>query len=118
MKIATTDGQTVEGYCLKVEVDGIQVRTSAKGVIRIARSTLSQIRIQNPHEHQLVSLGRTLSTALRNESQDLLTPAGPFEIVALPATVAWGIVATPFCLIGDLSQIGRTNKQQTVIISD
>jgi hypothetical protein len=41
----------------------------------------------------------------------LLTPAAPVAIVLVPGTFAWGALAAPFCLIGDLSnKIGGSEE--------
>src|SRR5580698_1057351 len=114
LTIRTTDGGTVTGYCLSVNVDEIAVTTSDQRVIRIARKTLSRIdlqRLQNDG-HQLRALGRELHSGLRKELDLLLSPFAPLGIVALPATVAWGAVAAPFCVVGDLTH--RTRRTQEI----
>jgi hypothetical protein len=114
LTIKTTDGGTVSGYCLSVNVDEIAVSTNDQRVVRITRKTLSRIDMQRSQNegHQLRALGRGLHSGLRKEFELRLSPFAPLGIVALPATVAWGAVAAPFCVIGDLTH--RTSRTQEI----
>jgi hypothetical protein len=105
LSITTQNGETIQGYCTRINVNEIAVTTEDKRVVNIARSALAHIRVRraNTKGHQLASLGRGMGAGLKTGLQWLLTPAAPAAIVLLPGTLAWGAVAAPFCLIGDLS---------------
>jgi hypothetical protein len=40
---------------------------------------------------------------LRQGFEWLFSPYAPLGMVVVPGTVAWGAVAAPFCLLGDLN---------------
>ena len=105
LSITTQSGETVQGYCTRVNVDEIAVITRDQRAVNIARSALAHIRVRRARTrgHQLASLGKGMKTGLKSGFGWLFTPAAPAAIVLLPATLAWGATAAPFCLIGDLS---------------
>jgi hypothetical protein len=118
LTITTVNGKKVNGYCLKVDVDEIQLSNKAQGVIKITRSALSRVEMKRLSQkgHQFASLRETVDDALKNEAKWIFSPAAPLGIAAIPATLAWGIVASPFCLIGDLAHSGGNRKQQIQVI--
>ena len=117
LTITTADGKTAEGYCLKVDIDEIQLSTTKQGVVKIARTALSRIEMQHgAEESRLTSLGRSMRGALKQETGWIFSPAAPLGIAAVPATIAWGIVAAPFCAIGDLANADGNSKQQIQVI--
>jgi hypothetical protein len=65
--------------------------------------------------HQLSALGRNVQKGLRQGFEWLLSPYAPLGIVAVPATVAWGAVAAPFCLLGDLTHKASRTREIKVI---
>jgi hypothetical protein len=93
------------------------VSTKDKGIVKIARATVSRIDMQRSKNngHQLRALGKGLRQGLKQEFQWLLSPTAPLGIVAVPATLAWGVVAAPFCLLGDLANRGHATQQIKVI---
>jgi hypothetical protein len=104
LTITTVNGDTVDGYCLSINVDQIAVTAENRRVVTIARAALSRIemsRSRNTH-HQLRSLGRGMRTGLRQGTDWLLSPCAPLGLVVVPGTLAWGAIAAPFCLLGDL----------------
>ncbi len=100
--LTMADGTMVEGYCVRVNADEIGVRTLDSQAVTIARSALTSLRLRTTEGHQLKSLGKGLHGGLREELHWLLSPMAPLGVVALPATLAWGAAAAPFCMLGDL----------------
>jgi hypothetical protein len=110
MRIQTSNGNVVEGSCFSVGVDEVAVRTKDQKVVRVARSVLSRITLAP--DHQVKSLGRDIHHGLATGVHTLFSPLAPLGIVTIPATLAWGAVAAPFCLIGDL--VARNKGETTV----
>jgi hypothetical protein len=103
LTITTVNGDTVDGYCVAIEVDQIAVTTRDQKVVRIARAALSRIQMSRSRKsHQLSSLGHGMRVGFRQGFDWLLSPYAPLGLVVVPGTVAWGAVAAPFCLVGDL----------------
>jgi hypothetical protein len=100
--LTTADGSKVEGACVSVDVSEVSIRTSDHKVVRIARSTLTKIQMQRQRGHQLRSLGRGMHHALRDGLGALFSPYAPAGLVMVPATLAWGAISTPFCILGDI----------------
>jgi hypothetical protein len=118
LTVTTVDGATVEGYCMSINVDEMAI--SAKDqqrVVKIARTALARIEMQRSKNngHQLRTLGGEMYRGLRTSFGWLVSPSAPLGIVGVPAIVAWGAVAAPFCLIGDLIFEGRTTQEIKVI---
>lgn len=91
-----------QGYCVSIDADQIAVTTKDRRVVKIARKTLSRLELRRSKGHQLSSLRSGMRKGLRTGFDSLLSPLAPYGIVAIPATLAWGAVAAPFCLLGDL----------------
>jgi hypothetical protein len=100
--VTTTAGNTLEGFCVGVSVTEISVRTKNIGIVKIARNTLSRLEMRRAKGHQLKTLGEGMSGSLRWGFDALLSPLGPVAVVSIPGTLAWGAVAAPFCVLGDL----------------
>ena len=71
LTIKTLNGDTVAGYRVFINVDEIAARTQDKGVVKIARATLSRIDMQRSmnNGHQLRSLRKGMRQGLRHEFQ-------------------------------------------------
>ena len=117
LSITTQRGETVQGVCLKINVDEIAVTTKDHCVVKIARSALARIRVQraSTNGHALAALGRGMLTGLRSGFGWLFSPAAPLGIVAVPGTLAWGAVAAAFCLVGDLHYKIRGSEEFKVL---
>jgi hypothetical protein len=100
--LTTSTGETVNGYCVSVNVDQLTVTTDQKRMVRIARTALTKLAVHRSKGHQLASLGRGMNDSLSNSFRSVFSPMAPVGLVALPATLAWGAAAAPFCLLGDL----------------
>ncbi len=101
--IATTvSGETVEGYCASVDVNEIAIRTKDNRVVKVARTALARLRVRRPKDHPLRELGESMRGALSFNFGSLSSPWAPVALVMIPATLAYGAIAAPFCLIGDL----------------
>jgi hypothetical protein len=100
--VTTSTGEAVEGFCVKIDVNEISVTTRDHRVVKIARNAFSRIEMHRVKGHQLRSLGEGVRGGLRWGFGTLLSPLVPVAVVAIPATLAWGAVAAPFCLLGDL----------------
>jgi len=101
LTVTTAAGETVEGTCFTVNVDGLQIQTQ-KGMVTVARLQLSRVRMYEtpPHRH-LATLGKDIRTGLRESVRMIPTEWGLVGVVGVPATLAWGALASPFCLLGD-----------------
>jgi hypothetical protein len=102
LSLTTADGETVEGVCIHINADEIAVTTFDHRTIHIARAALSSLQLRRTEGHQLKSLGKGLHRSLRTELRWLLSPQAPMGLVSIPATLAWGVAAAPFCVLGDL----------------
>jgi hypothetical protein len=101
--LLTTDkGDTVEGYCVSVDVNGIGVTTKNGKVVHIARKALSRLEMRGVKPHQLSALRKGVHDSLWDGFGYLLSPWAPVGVVMVPGTLVWGAVATPFCALGDL----------------
>jgi hypothetical protein len=105
LTLTTDQGETIQGYCVSVDVNRVAIRTTGsqgQRVVQISRSTLSKLEMQRPKAHQLASLGKGMRHELHEGVKQLFSPLAPAGMVLIPATLAWGAVATPFCILGDL----------------
>lgn len=110
LSITTQKGETIQGYCTAITVNEISLTTKDQRVVKIARSALARIRairVVNTKGHALASLGKGMHEGLRSGFGWLLSPAAPVGLVVVPGTLAWGAIAAPFCLIGDLVHVTR-----------
>jgi hypothetical protein len=116
LRITTGNGDTVEGYCMSINVDQIEVATKDHKVVRVARKALSRIQMRRSrNSHQLSSLGHGMRTGLRQGFEWLFSPCAPLGLVVVPGTLAWGAVAAPFCLLSDLKDKVKGGKEIKVI---
>jgi hypothetical protein len=117
LTIQTVGGDSVEGYCMSISVNEVAINTKNKGVVKIARTALARINMQpSKHEgHQLRWLGQGMHKSLRKGFGWLFSVYAPAGIVAIPATLAWGAVSAPFCLIGDLAHAAPEPTEIKVI---
>jgi hypothetical protein len=100
--VTTTTGSTVAGYCVVIDVNEIGVKTTDRGIVKVARTALSKLSVERARGHQLRSLGRGVHKGLHKGTEYLLSPMAPIGLVVVPATLAWGAFSAPFCVIGDL----------------
>lgn len=116
LNVTTTDGTTVSGSCTSTDAEGLSL-TANQRVVKIARATLTRIQMYQPgNGHHLADLGSGMSKSFSRGFGWLFSPAAPLGVVAIPATVAWGAVAAPFCLLGDMGDNGPTT--QDIKVSD
>lgn len=102
MRVTTVTGDTVDGYCVAIDVNQLSVTTKDKGIVKIARTALSRLEVNNTKGHQLRALHKDVHKGLTSSLDDLLSPKAPIGIVGVPLVLGWGAVAAPFCLLGDL----------------
>jgi hypothetical protein len=115
LNVTTSDGKTVSGSCSSTDADGLSL-TANQRIVKIARSTLTRIQMYQPGNHHLADLGNGMSKSFRRGFGWLFSPAAPLGLLTIPATVAWGVMAAPFCLLGDLGDNGPVT--QDVKITD
>jgi hypothetical protein len=116
LNVTTADGNTVSGACVSTNADELSL-TANQRVVKIARSTLTRIQMYQPgNGHHLADLGNGMYKSFNRGFAWLFSPAAPLGLVAIPATVAWGAVAAPFCLLGDLGDNGPVT--QTIQVSN
>ncbi len=105
MLVTTANGDKIEGTCVSVNVDEIAVTTRDHKVVKIARQTLAKLQLQRKKGHQLRALRNGMHTGLQSGFDAIFSPYAPAGLVMVPATLAWGAVAAPFCLLGDLGSL-------------
>lgn len=101
LEIVTSSGGNVSGYCARITVDEVSLRTP-NGIVKLGRTALSHIRMERSKGRQFANLSRGVRDGLKQGADWLLSPSAPLGIVTIPGTLAWGVVAAPFCLLGDL----------------
>lgn len=101
LDIVTSSGENISGYCAVITVDEVSIRTP-KGIVKLGRAALTHISMERSKGRQISSLGHSIRSSLKQGTDWLLSPAAPLGIVTIPGTLAWGAVAAPFCLLGDL----------------
>jgi hypothetical protein len=105
LNVTTSDGKTVNGSCLATSSDELAL-TATEGVVKIARSTLTRVQVWQPgNRHHLKDLGNNMDSSFQLGFIFLRSPAAPIGLAIIPATVAWGVVAAPFCVLADI--VGR-----------
>jgi hypothetical protein len=115
LNVTTSDGKTVSGSCTSTDADGLSLNSNQR-VVKIARSTLTRIQMYDPgNGHHLADLGDGMYKSFRKGFGWLFSPAAPLGLVAIPATVAWGAVSAPFCVLGDLGSDGPVTRDVKVI---
>ena len=110
LNVTTTDGSTVSGACTGTSADELSL-TANQRVVKIARATLTRIQMYQPGNHHLADLGNGMAKSFNRGFAWLFSPAAPLGLVTIPATVAWGAVAAPFCLLGDMGDNGPTTQE-------
>jgi hypothetical protein len=114
LSVTTSDGQTVNGACTSTDADVLSLNSNQR-IVKIARATLTRIQLYQPGNHHLADLGRGMSKGFQTGFGWLFSPAAPLGLVVIPATVAWGAMAAPFCLLGDLADNGPVTQEIKVI---
>jgi hypothetical protein len=114
LEITTTGGDTVSGYCVSINADEVGIHAGGK-VVKLGRAALAKIQIERSKGNQLRSLGRGMHSGLKQGANWLLSPAAVAGIVTIPATLAWGAVSAPFCILGDLKH-HALGKQEIKLI--
>lgn len=100
--VTTNTGHTIEGFCLSIDENGLGVRTKDGKIAHITRVALAHLAMRRSKGHQLNALGKGLHEGLKIGTNELFSPLAPVGAVVLPGTLAWGIMAAPFCVLGDL----------------
>jgi hypothetical protein len=100
--VTTESGDTIKGYCVFVQHDELTVRTEDGKMVKIARGTLRKVLAGAVPEHRLKALRKGVKDSLRVGVKLTFSPVAPVGLVVIPGTLAWGAVATPFCILGDL----------------
>jgi hypothetical protein len=114
LNVTTSDGTTSSGTCGSTNADELSLNANQR-VVKIARATLTRIQMYDPgNGHHLADLGNGMSKSFQRGFAWLFSPAAPMGLIAIPATVAWGAVAAPFCLLGDMGSNGPTTQEVKV----
>ncbi len=102
VNVTTSDGKNLTGSCLATSSDQLSL-VSTDGVVKIARATLTRIQVWQPgNRHHLKDLGNNMDSSFQLGFVFLRSPAAPIGLAIIPATVAWGAVAVPFCALADI----------------
>jgi hypothetical protein len=114
MVVTTESGDTIQGYCVSVQHDELTVRTTDGKIVKIARGTLSKVLARTVPENRLQALGRDMRHGLHEGVKMTFSPLAPVGLVTIPGTLAWGAVAAPFCILGDL--FGEQSSQRVLAV--
>ncbi len=115
LTLTMIDGNVVDGHCISISVNEIEIRNKDNRVVKVARSTLARLQMQRSKGHQLSSLGKGMRQSFQMGVALLFSPYAPAGLVVVPATVAWGAIAAPFCLLGDLANKGTGQEDIKVL---
>jgi len=107
--ITTTTGETVEGYCMMIDINQVSINVNGNPV-KIARANIARL-LMTPRRNNLKSLGKGVRGGLSYGFNALLSPSAALGAIAIPGTLAWGAVSTPFCVLGDLRAKLSHNKE-------
>jgi hypothetical protein len=111
LSVVTSSGKTVKGVCDSTGVTEMTLSHSGK-LVKIDRSEVSRIRMLLPDKHRLLpALGDQVGWMLGAGVLILASPAAPFGIVLIPASLTYGAVAAPVCAIHDLARKVFEKKQ-------
>jgi hypothetical protein len=99
--VTTTTGETEEGFCTMITVNEVGLTTGQR-MTKIAKDKISRLRVHRVKGRQLSSLFKEMGHSFRDATGTLFSPLAPVGIVWLPGTVAWGAIASPFCLLADV----------------
>ncbi len=100
--VSTDSGEKVEGYCIGVTVDTLRVQTPT-GIVMVARSTVHRLQMYRHPKNRPASLGKGMKDTLRQGVEDTFSPLAPVGLILVPGTLAWGAIAAPFCILGDIA---------------
>ena len=114
LHIKTPTGD-VEGYCVSIDVDSITVRGKDNKIVTIGRTAYSKIMLVTGEPHPLRALGRGMRSSFRSGFRALFSPAAPIGLIQVPATVAWGAVSAPFCVLGELKS-GHAEEREISVM--
>jgi hypothetical protein len=109
LAVTTTTGETVEGYCMMIDVNQVSVNVNGNPV-KIARASIVRL-LMTSRRHNLKSLGKGVRDGLRYGFDPLLSPSALAGAMAIPSTLVWGAVSAPFCVLGDLRAKLSHNKE-------
>ena len=89
---------------MSITVNEVAIQTENRQVVKIARSAFSRVQMHRSpqQQHPLKALGKDLRTSFRDGFGLLFSPVAPMGLVLIPGTAAWGVVAAPFCALGEL----------------
>jgi hypothetical protein len=114
--ITTASGETIDGYCLSINVEEVSIRTDDNRIVKVARTALSRVHIHPKFQrHQLATLRQGVRKGLHDGFDLLFSPYAPAGAVLLPATLVWGAVVTPFCALGELKNKLEEGREIKVI---
>lgn len=111
--IKTATGETIQGYCVSVDVNAVSITTIDHGLVKVARNNIDRL-LMFPRGHQLRSLGKGVRGGLSYGFNALLSPSAVMGAIAIPGTLAWGAVSAPFCILGDLRAKLSHSKEITI----
>jgi hypothetical protein len=112
--VTTGSGDTIRGYCVFVQHDELTIRTVDGKIVKIARGTLTKVLALSVPEHRLKALGKGMKEGFHNGVKMTFSPLAPVGLAVIPGTLAWGAVATPFCILGDL--FGGKARQRVLAV--
>jgi hypothetical protein len=116
LTITTANGETEQGRCAAIDVSGgLRLRKADGSDVVVERILVTRIVMGKPGARLLRSLGDTMSEGLGSGIYSLLTPYAPYGILVIAGTLAYGAIAAPFCLLGDLFSHGSGTQEIQVI---
>ena len=100
--VLTTNDRRDPGRILHVDRRDEIALTKDQRVVRVAKSAVSHLHIRRLKGHQLAALWKGVGHEMQDGADLLFSPLAPVGAVMVPGSLAWGAVATPFCILADI----------------
>ncbi len=102
--VTTSDPNSFRGRCLRVEYDWLVIENpwAAGQPLKLDRKKVVKIRVDDRGGRSLARLESHAGPTLELLLESVFTPMAPVGLVGTPVVAAYFVVATPFCLIGDM----------------
>jgi hypothetical protein len=109
--VTKTDGTTLDGYCASTTNDELALTRNA-GEVRVARAAISRLRMVRPRKRRLWEFWKDQGPLIGGSFEILGSEAWAWGLMAVPATIGWGAIATPYYMAVDLLDLFAERQQE------
>ena len=111
--VTKTDGGTADGYCASTTNDELAL-TRAGGDVRVARAAILRLRMVRPWKSRLWTFWKEQGRLIGGSFEVLVLGSDYFWLgfIAVPATIGWGAIATPYYLAVDAVDLFAERQQE------